>query len=63
MGNIPLEWYDDYPHLGYDLDGKKIMKPLQGDQVKLKRYNPVNYLCFSLMNSLGRWMTLTTGIK
>ena len=44
MGNIPLEWYDDYPHLGYDLDGKKIMKPLQGDQVTLIHYNLVSYL-------------------
>lgn len=26
LGNIPLEWYDDYPHIGYDLEGKKIMK-------------------------------------
>ncbi|KNC78998.1 hypothetical protein SARC_08587 [Sphaeroforma arctica JP610] len=23
VGNIPLEWYDDYEHVGYDLDGKK----------------------------------------
>ena len=28
-----MEWYSDYPHLGYDLDGKKIIKPVQGDQV------------------------------
>ena len=33
VGNIPMEWYSDYPHLGYDLDGKKIIKPVQGDQV------------------------------
>ena len=29
VGNIPMEWYDDFPHIGYDLDGKKIMKPLR----------------------------------
>lgn len=26
IGRIPTEWYDDYPHLGYDLEGQKIMK-------------------------------------
>ena len=35
VGNIPMEWYDDYPHLGYDLDGKMILKPAQGDQVNI----------------------------
>ncbi|XP_018431194.1 PREDICTED: ribosome biogenesis protein BOP1, partial [Nanorana parkeri] len=29
VGNIPMEWYKDFPHIGYDLDGKKIFKPLQ----------------------------------
>ncbi|XP_074118912.1 ribosome biogenesis protein BOP1 isoform X1 [Sminthopsis crassicaudata] len=29
VGNIPLEWYEDFPHIGYDLDGKKIYKPLR----------------------------------
>lgn len=28
VGNIPMEWYKDFPHIGYDLDGKKIFKPL-----------------------------------
>ncbi len=27
IGNVPLKWYDDYDHIGYDLDGKKIAKP------------------------------------
>ncbi|KCV71695.1 hypothetical protein H696_01118 [Fonticula alba] len=26
---IPSEWYADHPHIGYDLDGKRIMKPLE----------------------------------
>ena len=34
VGNIPLEWYDDYPHLGYDLDGKRLAKPLKRDGVR-----------------------------
>ena len=24
-----MEWYNDYPHIGYDLDGKKIFKPIR----------------------------------
>lgn len=26
IGNVPLKWYDDYDHIGYDLNGKKIEK-------------------------------------
>ncbi|KAF9939978.1 Ribosome biogenesis protein erb1 [Mortierella alpina] len=33
VGNIPMEWYDDYPHIGYDVDGKKIMRPATGDEL------------------------------
>lgn len=35
VGNIPMEWYDELAHLGYDIDGKKILKPLSagGDEV------------------------------
>nr|XP_044636822.1 ribosome biogenesis protein BOP1 isoform X2 [Equus asinus] len=29
VGNVPLEWYDDFPHVGYDLDGKRIYKPIR----------------------------------
>uniref|UniRef100_A0ABM5GD14 Ribosome biogenesis protein BOP1 n=1 Tax=Pogona vitticeps TaxID=103695 RepID=A0ABM5GD14_9SAUR len=29
VGNIPMEWYQDFPHIGYDLDGRKIFKPLR----------------------------------
>jgi len=42
VGNIPLSWYDDYPHIGYDLDGAKIMKPAKGDEVS---YTVVFVLC------------------
>jgi hypothetical protein len=24
IGNIPTNWYDEYGHIGYDLEGKKI---------------------------------------
>ncbi|KAL1459878.1 hypothetical protein WDU94_011829 [Cyamophila willieti] len=33
VGNIPMNWYDDLPHLGYDWSGKKILKPEQSDQL------------------------------
>jgi len=27
IGNIPLTFYDSYPHIGYDINGKRIMRP------------------------------------
>ncbi|WFD31942.1 Ribosome biogenesis protein erb1 [Malassezia sp. CBS 17886] len=33
IGNVPLEWYDDLPHLGYDIDGKRVLRPAQGDEL------------------------------
>lgn len=33
VGNIPMKWYDEYDHIGYDWDGKKIIKPQKGDQL------------------------------
>ena len=31
IGNIPLSFYDEYPHIGYDINGKKIMRPARGE--------------------------------
>ncbi|KAG5892776.1 hypothetical protein JTB14_007991 [Gonioctena quinquepunctata] len=33
VGNIPMNWYDEYKHLGYDWDGNQIIKPETGDQL------------------------------
>lgn len=33
VGNIPLNWYDEYKHLGYDWDGKQIVKPPKKDSI------------------------------
>lgn len=33
VGNIPMQWYEEYPHIGYDWDGKRILKPEKGDQL------------------------------
>lgn len=34
VGRIPMEWYDEYEHIGYDLDGKKVSE--SGTVVELK---------------------------
>ncbi|KAK3872112.1 hypothetical protein Pcinc_022794 [Petrolisthes cinctipes] len=31
IGDVPVKWYDEYPHMGYDLDAKQILKPNRGD--------------------------------
>ena len=28
-----MEWYDDLPHIGYDVSGRKIFRPAQGDEL------------------------------
>ena len=33
IGNVPIQWYDDYDHLGYNLEGSKIKKPAAGDKL------------------------------
>jgi ribosome biogenesis protein ERB1 len=33
VGNIPMHWYDDLPHVGYDLNGKKVLRPVRGDEL------------------------------
>ena len=34
IGNIPHEWYNDFEHIGYDLSGKKIIKPPKVDEMQ-----------------------------
>ena len=31
IGNIPLSFYDSYPHIGYDINGKRIAWPAKGE--------------------------------
>ncbi|KAI9727569.1 MAG: Ribosome biogenesis protein erb1 [Chrysothrix sp. TS-e1954] len=31
IGNISLSYYDKFPHIGYDINGKKITRPAKGD--------------------------------
>ncbi len=28
-----MEWYKDYPHIGYDIDGQRIYKPALPDEL------------------------------
>ena len=34
IGNVPTNWYDEYKHIGYNVDGKKINKPKRGDELE-----------------------------
>ncbi|XP_074644909.1 ribosome biogenesis protein bop1-like [Tubulanus polymorphus] len=45
VGNIPMEWYRDYAHIGYDVEGRKIIKPKQGDELDefLEKMDNPNY--------------------
>ncbi|KAK4993842.1 Ribosome biogenesis protein erb1 [Elasticomyces elasticus] len=31
IGDIPLSFYEAYPHIGYDINGKRIMRPARGE--------------------------------
>ncbi|EJD53870.1 BOP1NT-domain-containing protein [Auricularia subglabra TFB-10046 SS5] len=33
VGNVPMHWYDDMPHIGYSMDGKKVFRPAKGDEL------------------------------
>lgn len=35
-GDVPANWYDDTPHIGYDRDGKPIMRPAGTPAERLK---------------------------
>ncbi|KAM3929037.1 ribosome biogenesis protein BOP1 [Leptodactylus fuscus] len=62
VGNIPMEWYKDFPHIGYDLDGKKIFKPLRTkDQLEefLDKMENPDYWRTVHDKKTGRDITLT----
>lgn len=33
MGAVPLEWYKDEDHIGYDVDGVKLGRKARGDKL------------------------------
>ncbi|XP_064466486.1 ribosome biogenesis protein bop1-like [Ornithodoros turicata] len=61
IGNIPVEWYENYPHIGYDLDGKRILKPPKGDELDefLKKMDDANYWRTVKDKSTGQQVVLT----
>lgn len=50
IGKVPMHWYDEYPILGYDWDGKPILKPERRDELDnfLKRMEDPNFWYFYL---------------
>lgn len=56
IGNVPLKWYDEYDHIGYDVLGKKIAKSKKGDEIDEfleKNDNPdywLVYKCFVIFD-------------
>ena len=45
IGNVPLEWYRDFDHLGYDIDAKKILRPERYNEIDnfLAKHDDPNY--------------------
>merc|ERR1719478_1631911 len=33
IGNVPLEWYKDEDHVGYDLAGEKVMREIKSGEI------------------------------
>lgn len=33
VGDVPMHWYDDLPHVGYDINGEKVLRPARGDEL------------------------------
>ena len=44
IGNIPIKWYDKYDHIGYDLNGEKIMRQERSESWKLQPLKAVKVL-------------------
>lgn len=63
IGNVPVEWYDEYDHIGYDHSGEKILKPDRGDSLDafLKRIEDPNYRRTVVDKLSGQDVQLTDG--
>lgn len=61
VGNIPLEWYEHYPHIGYDLEGKPILKPPRVSDLDdfLRKMDDPNYWRTVKDKSTGQDVVLT----
>ncbi|KXJ78016.1 hypothetical protein RP20_CCG005849 [Aedes albopictus] len=45
VGNIPMHWYDEYKHIGYDWEGNRLIKPPKTDAIDdfLKKMEDPNF--------------------
>eukprot|EP01087_Luapelamoeba_hula_P001612 TRINITY_DN1131_c0_g1_i4.p1 TRINITY_DN1131_c0_g1~~TRINITY_DN1131_c0_g1_i4.p1 ORF type:complete len:868 (+),score=143.99 TRINITY_DN1131_c0_g1_i4:131-2734(+) len=45
IGRVPIEWYSDYEHIGYDLNGNKIVKKPRKDSIQnfIDRHDDPDY--------------------
>lgn len=61
IGNIPYEWYKDYVHIGYDVGGRKIVKPPKVDEIDefLKKMDDPTYWRTVKSNLTGQNVILT----
>lgn len=54
-GNVPLEWYDELSHFGYDIEGRKIAKPVSADRGELEDF-------LAKMDDPNYWKTVKDSI-
>lgn len=61
IGNIPINLYDKYDHVGYDHDAKKIVKPTKDDEIDnfLNRMDDPNYFRTVYDSTTGEKIVLT----
>ena len=61
IGNIPINLYDKFQHVGYDQDAKKIPKPAQDDQIDnfLNKMDDPNYFRTVFDATTGQKIVLT----
>ena len=70
VGDVPLEWYRDEKHIGYDIAGKKLKKKEKQDKLDSFLANVDDsknwwvfllYLCFSHVNTY-QWQKNTQSL-
>lgn len=61
IGNVPLSWYDDEEHIGYDIYGKPIGKKDHGDSIDafIARTDDPNALYVSYYICLAHHLSIT----
>ncbi|KAJ3162194.1 Ribosome biogenesis protein erb1 [Geranomyces variabilis] len=56
IGNVPKEWYEDFPHVGYSIDGKPIMKGTEGKKDQLDEF-------LSLQDDPNAWRSVYDDVE